>query len=102
MAIGTLNEKPLHAALKEWYARPDDRFEVAVQDAGRMHTAQQAQRFTEIRTIHAARLVQRHTGQPRALQPMPVPADQHGHLRYAPQSGQRACFTCCESARQPP
>ncbi len=30
MAIGTLNEKPLHAALKEWYARPDDRFEVAV------------------------------------------------------------------------
>jgi hypothetical protein len=28
--IGTLNEKPLHAALKEWYARPDDRFEVPV------------------------------------------------------------------------
>jgi hypothetical protein len=28
--IGTLNEKPLHAALKEWYARPDDRFEVSV------------------------------------------------------------------------
>ena len=26
--IGTLNEKPLHAALKAWYARPDDRFEV--------------------------------------------------------------------------
>lgn len=30
MAIGTLNEKPLHAALKAFYARPDDRFEVAV------------------------------------------------------------------------
>ena len=30
--IGTLNEKPLHAALKEWYARPDDRFEVSVDD----------------------------------------------------------------------
>ena len=28
--IGTLNEKPLHAALKAWYAQPDDRFEVSV------------------------------------------------------------------------
>jgi hypothetical protein len=28
--IGLLNEKPLHAALKTWYARPDDRFEVPV------------------------------------------------------------------------
>jgi hypothetical protein len=28
--IGLLNEKPLHAALKEWYARPGDRFEVSV------------------------------------------------------------------------
>lgn len=28
--IGVLNEKPLHAALKQWYARPDDRLEVAV------------------------------------------------------------------------
>ena len=28
--IGLLNEKPLHASLKEWYARPGDRFEVAV------------------------------------------------------------------------
>jgi hypothetical protein len=28
--IGTLNENPLHAALKEWYARPGDRFEVPV------------------------------------------------------------------------
>jgi len=26
--IGTLNEKPLHAALKQWYARPGDQFEV--------------------------------------------------------------------------
>ena len=26
--IGTLNEKPLHAALKAWYAEPSDRFEV--------------------------------------------------------------------------
>ena len=29
-AIGTLNEKPLHAALKEWYARPEDKLEASV------------------------------------------------------------------------
>lgn len=29
--IGLLNEGPLHAALKQWYARPGDRFEVAVE-----------------------------------------------------------------------
>ncbi len=29
--IGALNEKPLHAALKGWYARPGDRLEVAVE-----------------------------------------------------------------------
>lgn len=28
--IGTLNEKPLHAALKAWYAQPGDQFEVSV------------------------------------------------------------------------
>lgn len=28
--IGTLNEKPLHAALKNWYAQPHDRFEVSL------------------------------------------------------------------------
>lgn len=28
--IGLLNEKPLHASLKQWYARPGDRFEVMV------------------------------------------------------------------------
>ncbi len=28
--IGLLNEKPLHASLKDWYARPGDQFEVAV------------------------------------------------------------------------
>ncbi len=28
--IGTLNEKPLHVALKQWYARPDDLIEVSV------------------------------------------------------------------------
>jgi hypothetical protein len=29
-SIGLLNEKPLHAALKEWYARPGDQLEVSV------------------------------------------------------------------------
>ena len=28
--IGLLNEKPLHASLKQWYARLGDRFEVPV------------------------------------------------------------------------
>lgn len=28
--IGLINEKPLHASLKKWYARPGDRFEVPV------------------------------------------------------------------------
>lgn len=28
MTIGTLNENPLHAALKRWYAQPGDRMEV--------------------------------------------------------------------------
>jgi hypothetical protein len=29
-SIGLLNEKPLHASLKHWYAQPGDRFEVPV------------------------------------------------------------------------
>ena len=28
--IGVLNEKPLHASLKKWYAKPGDQFEVQV------------------------------------------------------------------------
>src|SRR6185503_11550232 len=28
--IGLLNEKPLHASLKQWYAQPGDQFEVPV------------------------------------------------------------------------
>ena len=28
--IGLLNEKPLHASLKEWYSKPGDRFEVKI------------------------------------------------------------------------
>lgn len=29
--IGTVNESPLHAGLKEWYAQPGDRFEVDIE-----------------------------------------------------------------------
>jgi hypothetical protein len=29
-SIGLMNEKPLHASLKQWYARPGDQFEVPV------------------------------------------------------------------------
>jgi len=29
--IGLLNEGPLHAALKRWYAQPGDRFELPVE-----------------------------------------------------------------------
>jgi hypothetical protein len=29
--IGVLNEKPLHASLKAWYAQPGDRFEVPIE-----------------------------------------------------------------------
>jgi hypothetical protein len=28
--IGTLNEKPLHEALKQWYAQPNDLFEQSI------------------------------------------------------------------------
>jgi hypothetical protein len=31
MDIGTLNEKPLHAALKDWYAKPGDEIEAKVE-----------------------------------------------------------------------
>ncbi len=31
VSIGTLNEKPLHAALKQWYAKPKDRLEVPLE-----------------------------------------------------------------------
>ena len=30
MSIGLLNEKPLHASLKKWYAQPGDQFETVV------------------------------------------------------------------------
>lgn len=30
MDIGLLNEKPLHAALKTWYAQPEDSFEIEI------------------------------------------------------------------------
>lgn len=57
--IGTLNEKPLHAALKEWYGRPGDRFEAQVDrffiDIVRPR-AGQADLLIEIQTKNLAKL----------------------------------------------
>jgi hypothetical protein len=46
--IGLLNEKPLHAALKAWYAQPGDRFEVAV--AGSVIDIVRGELLVEIQT----------------------------------------------------
>jgi len=52
--IGTLNESPLHAALKRWYARPDDRLEVSVDgfivDIVRRHPLMARELLVEIQT----------------------------------------------------
>ncbi len=47
-AIGTLNEGPLHAALKAWYARPGDRLEVPV--AGYIIDIVRGEQLIEIQT----------------------------------------------------
>ena len=46
--IGTLNEKPLHEALKKWYARPGDKFEVPVD--GSIADIVRGSRIIEIQT----------------------------------------------------
>ena len=63
--VGTLNENPLHAALKQWYARPGDQLEVAVD--GYVIDIVQEDRLVEIQTGHfsplkakLADLVKRH------------------------------------------
>src|SRR5262245_62323945 len=38
--IGLLNEKPLHAALKAWYAQPGDQFEVPLDGRSEEHTSE--------------------------------------------------------------
>lgn len=47
-AIGTLNEGPLHAALKDWYAEPGDLFEVPLE--GRHIDIVRGQTLIEIQT----------------------------------------------------
>lgn len=63
--IGLLNEKALHASLKQWYARPGDRFEVAV--GGFVIDIVRAEQLIEIQTggfssikSKLAKLVQSH------------------------------------------
>jgi len=51
-SIGTLNERPLHAALKAWYAGPDARFEVAVD--GFVIDVVQDERLIEVQTRNFA------------------------------------------------
>ena len=47
-SIGLLNENPLHAALKEWYAQPEDQLEVSV--AGFVIDVVQGDLLVEIQT----------------------------------------------------
>jgi hypothetical protein len=47
-SIGTLNENPLHAALKAWYARPGDAMEVALE--GYVIDIVQGDQLVEIQT----------------------------------------------------
>jgi len=64
--IGVLNEKPLHAALKAWYAQPDDRFEVSVDGAiidivrGELLVEIQTRSFSPLKR-KLAKLVANHT-----------------------------------------
>jgi hypothetical protein len=50
MSIGTLSEKSLHAGLKQWYGRPSDQFEVAVD--GYVIDIQRGDTLIEIQTRH--------------------------------------------------
>jgi hypothetical protein len=52
--IGLLNEKPLHAALKAWYARPRDRLEVGVD--GYVIDLVRGDLLVEIQTANFAKL----------------------------------------------
>lgn len=56
-AIGSLNENPLHAALKSWYAGTDDRVEVPVD--GYVIDVVQGERLVEIQTGHFSPLKQK-------------------------------------------
>jgi len=52
--IGTLNESPLHAALKEWYAQPGDQIEIPVEgfvvDIVRRHPLTASDLLVEVQT----------------------------------------------------
>lgn len=52
--INTYNEKALHAALKDWYAEPGDRFEVKV--AGRLIDLVRGELLVEVQTCNFAAL----------------------------------------------
>jgi hypothetical protein len=97
--IGTLNEKSLHAALKEWYTRPGDQLEVPVDGfvvdivRGRLLIEIQTGNFAAIKRKLAA-LTSRHPV--RLIYPIPqekwivrMSKDSNGHLgrRKSPKRG---------------
>lgn len=57
MDIGLLNEKALHAALKEWYARPEDQIEVKV-DGYFIDIVQGSHRIHEPQDVYGSNGVQ--------------------------------------------
>jgi hypothetical protein len=89
--IGTLNEKPLHAALKKWYAQPNDQLEVSVDgfivdivrgdllvEIQTRNFAAIKQKLTELTVRHPVRLVY-----PIAQEKWIVKVAQDGHTRLS-------------------
>ena len=73
--IGQLNEKPLHAALKAWYAQPGDQIEVQVD--GYVIDVKHGDLLIEIQTANFASIKQKlmaltHDHQVRLVYPIPV------------------------------
>ncbi|UCB42398.1 MAG: hypothetical protein JSV77_08010 [Dehalococcoidales bacterium] len=72
--IGTLNEKPLHESLKQWYAQPSDTFEISVDGFvvdivhGNLLIEIQTRNFQAIRR-KLGKLLERH--QVRLVYPIP-------------------------------
>jgi hypothetical protein len=64
MGIGTLGERSLHAALKDWYARPGDEFEAVVD--GYVIDIRRGDLLIEIQTRNIAKLKKKLTSLTRA------------------------------------
>jgi len=87
--IGELNEKPLHAALKQWYARPGDRLEVAVD--GFVIDIVRGDLLIEIQTGHFASIKSKlaqllHAHRVRVIYPL---VEEKWIVRHAPDDAAR-------------